>query len=254
MEIVEAVRSHPGPIAIGGGRYSMGGQTATEGALHIDMRGFNRIVQFSPERKTITVQAGTRWRQIQERIDPADLSVKIMQSYADFTVGGALSVNAHGRYVGLGPLIRSVRSLKVVLADGAVTEASPTNNPDLFYGAIGGYGGLGVITEVTLDLTENVRVMRRSRIMPITEYGAYFADSVGPSRTAVFHNADIYPGRYATVNAITYSTTDAALTVAHRLVPADRSYRLNRLLLWVRSAASRPWKKWNSPSGLSATS
>src|SRR5688500_17441647 len=35
-EIVDAVRKHPGPIAIGGGRYSMGGQTATEGALQID--------------------------------------------------------------------------------------------------------------------------------------------------------------------------------------------------------------------------
>src|ERR1051326_5934977 len=32
-EIVQAVRAHPGPISVGGGRYSMGGQTATEGAL-----------------------------------------------------------------------------------------------------------------------------------------------------------------------------------------------------------------------------
>src|SRR6202040_1992136 len=107
---------------------------------------------FSPQQKTITVQAGTRWRQIQERIDSADLSVKIMQTYANFTVGGSLSVNAHGRYVGLGPLIRSVKSLQVVLADGSVWEASPMHNTDLFYGVIGGYGGLGVITEVTLDL------------------------------------------------------------------------------------------------------
>ena len=37
-EIVEAVRRHPGPVAIGGARHSMGGQIATEGALFIDMR------------------------------------------------------------------------------------------------------------------------------------------------------------------------------------------------------------------------
>ena len=107
-EIVEAVTQHPGPIAVGGGRYSMGGQTATENALHIDMRQFNHILDFYPARKLITVQAGTRWRQIQEHIDPADLSVKIMQTYADFTVGGSVSVNVHGRYVGLGPLVRSI--------------------------------------------------------------------------------------------------------------------------------------------------
>ena len=36
-----------------------------------------------------------------EAIDPYDLSVKIMQSYANFTVGGTLSVNAHGRRSGI---------------------------------------------------------------------------------------------------------------------------------------------------------
>jgi FAD/FMN-containing dehydrogenase len=103
---------------VGGARHSMGGQIATEGALYIDTSRFDRIIDFSPQRKTITVQAGTRWRQIQERIDPANLSVEIMQTYANFTVGGSVSVNAHGRYVGQGPLIRSIRSFRMVLADG----------------------------------------------------------------------------------------------------------------------------------------
>jgi hypothetical protein len=59
-EIIEAVRKHAGPISIGGARHSMGGQIATGGALFIDMRNFNRILDFSPTDKTITVQAGTR--------------------------------------------------------------------------------------------------------------------------------------------------------------------------------------------------
>lgn len=59
--IVEAVKNHPGPISIGGGRYSMGGQTATDGALQIDMRRFSQIVSFSKENKVITVQAGITW-------------------------------------------------------------------------------------------------------------------------------------------------------------------------------------------------
>ena len=183
-EIVAAVQQSPGPISIGGARHSMGGQIATEGALYIDMRSFDRILDFSPQQKTITVQAGIRWRQIQERIDPANLSIKIMQTYANFTVGGSLSVNAHGRYVGLGPLIRSVRSLQVVLADGSLLEASPSHNTDVFYGVIGGYGGLGVITEVTLDLADNVRVKRQHRTMPIAEYKQYFFDQVRGSPSA----------------------------------------------------------------------
>lgn len=235
-EIVAAVRAHDGPITIGGGRYSMGGQTATEGALQIDMRRFDRILAFDPDQRIITVQAGVRWRQIQERIDPAGLSVKIMQTYADFTVGGSLSVNAHGRYVGLGPLILSVRSLRVVLADASLVEATPTVNPEIFYGVIGGYGGLGVIVEATLDLAENTRVRRTDRTMPISQYLQYFLDSIRTSPSAVFHNADIYPDAYTTVHALTYSTTERAVTVPDRLIPVDRSYGLNRHVLWMISA------------------
>jgi FAD/FMN-containing dehydrogenase len=80
QEIIEAVKTHNGPISVGGARHSMGGQIATAGALYIDMRGFDKIVAFSPSEKTITVQAGARWRQIQARIDPANLSVSIMQT------------------------------------------------------------------------------------------------------------------------------------------------------------------------------
>lgn len=163
-EISEAVRHHAGPISIGGARHSMGGQIATDGALHLDMRRFNRILDFSPDRKTVTVQAGVRWRGIQELIDPADLAVKIMQSYATFTVGGSLSVNGHGRYVGLGPLISSVKSLKVILSDGSTIEASPTHRADIFNGVIGGYGGLGIITEATLELADDVKVRRQDEV------------------------------------------------------------------------------------------
>ena len=162
-EIIAAVRRHGGAISIGGARHTMGGQIAAAGGLHIDMRSFNRILSYSAAEKLITVQAGATWRDILKRIDRDDLSVSIMQSYADFTVGGSLSVNVHGRYAGSGPLIASVSSFTIVLADGSLVGASPTTNPEIFYGAIGGYGGLGVITDVTLRLTENIRLAHGSR-------------------------------------------------------------------------------------------
>jgi FAD/FMN-containing dehydrogenase len=241
-QIVEAVRTHEGPVAIGGGRYSMGGQTAATGALQIDMRRFNRILALDTAARTITVQAGARWRQIQEVIDPHDLAIQIMQTYANFTVGGSVSVNVHGRYVGQGPLVRSVRSLRVVLADGSLVEASRTVNPEIFAGMVGGYGGLGVITDVTLDLARNVRVKRRHRVLPIADYARYFADNVRYDSLAILHNADIYPGDFATVNAITYRRTAEPVTVPERLVPTERSYRLNRFVFWVISEL--PGGRW----------
>jgi len=234
-EIVDAVKQHHGPVSVGGARHSMGGQIATAGTLHIDMRRFNRILEFSPDAKTITVQAGARWRQILEYIDPANLSVTIMQSYANFTVGGSLSANVHGRYVRRGPIIESVKSIKVVMPDGSLIDATPGGNPDLFNGVIGGYGGLGVIVEATLALTENVRVERQDQTIPIDRYPRYFLDHVRDAARAVFHNGDIYPPRYDTVHTITYIQTEEAATVAERLIPLHGSYRLDRFTYWVVS-------------------
>jgi len=232
-EIVAAVTRHSGPIAIGGARHSMGGQIATEGALHLDMRQFKRIQKFSPVTKTITVQSGASWRQIQEVIDAADLSVQIMQSYANFTVGGSLSVNGHGRYVGLGPLIHSVKALKLVLADGSIVEASPTQEPEIFNGVIGGYGALGVITEATLELTDNVRVRRHTEVMPITAYRQYFFDRVRGQSAPVFHSANVFPDDYETVRAVTLSRTDDPVTIEDRLIPSNQPYGWNRLAFWM---------------------
>ena len=234
-EIVEAVRTHKGPVSIGGGRYSMGGQTATEQALQIDMRQFNKVLAFSKADKTIRVQAGIRWRQIQEHIDPHELSVKIMQTYSNFTVGGSLSVNVHGRYVESGPLIHSVLSLRVVLPDGTLVDASPARRSEIFYGAIGGYGGLGVITEATLQLANNVKVERKAQKMPLARYREYFSKNIRDAKAAVFHNADIYPDEYEQVNAVSYLKTDKPVTVPERLIPKDASYRLDRFAFWVIS-------------------
>jgi FAD/FMN-containing dehydrogenase len=234
-EIAQAVRTHPGPVSIGGGRYSMGGQTATPGALQIDMRRFDQVIAFDSIGKTITVQPGIRWRQIQERIDPANLSVKIMQTYSNFTVGGSLSVNVHGRYIGLGPLVLSVRSIKLVLADGSVVEASPTSNAELFYGAIGGYGGIGVIVEATLELADNANVKRRRELVPIGQYASYFRSRIRDAADVVFHNGDILPDDYSSVSAVTYHRTTEPVTVPERLIPRDRSYRLNRFVYSVIS-------------------
>jgi FAD/FMN-containing dehydrogenase len=234
-DIVREVRDHRGPISIGGARHSTGGQIVAAGGLHLDMRRFNRILDFSPEKRTITVQAGTTWRQIQERIDPSGLSVSIMQSYANFTVGGSLSVNGHGRYVGRGPLIRSVEAITVVLADGSVVAATPAERADIFYGVIGGYGGLGVIVDATLTLTDNVRLKRHTTIMPISTYGAYFSRNVRGRASAVLHSANIFPGAYDEVRAVTHEQTNDPVTIDDRLMPWGRGYALNRLAFWMQT-------------------
>ncbi|WP_118180391.1 FAD-binding protein [Paraburkholderia phosphatilytica] len=220
------------PVSVGGGHFSMGGHTASPGTLHLDMRRMNRVLRFDPLAGVIRVQAGIRWCDIQRFIDPHGFAVKIMQTYANFTVGGALSVNAHGRYMGLGPVVLSVRAITLVLASGEVVEASRTVNMPLFYAAIGGYGGIGVIVEAELDLTENTRVERSDRKMDTTQYKAWFDANVRGHNDIVFHNFDLYPPHYTHGRAVSWTVTDAPAT-APRLQPLARGFWIARYLLWA---------------------
>ena len=222
----------------------MGGHTASEGSLHIDMRGLNKVLMFAPESKVIRVQSGIRWCDIQRFIDPHGLSVKIMQTYANFTVGGSLSVNVHGRYMGLGPLVLSVRAISIVLANGEIVEATPHTNSDIFYGAIGGYGGLGIIVEAELDLVDNVRVERTSKKMKTSEYLGYFKDHVRNSDKAVFHNADLYPPHYDRIRAVTWSETDRAATTDTSLMPIRKHYWLHKYFFWaITETVKGKWRR-----------
>ena len=241
-EVCDAIRRTDGPLSIGGGHFSMGGQTASPGSLHLDMRNMNQVISFSPAQKTIRVQAGIRWCDIQRFVDPHDLAVKIMQTYANFTVGGALSVNCHGRYMGLGSVVMSVCGIRVVMADGSVQDASPTSNPELFYAVIGGYGGVAIIVEAELSLADNVKVKRLARKMTTAEYIGHFKGRVRYFQDAVFHNADLYPPHYRKVRSVTWARTDDATTEPRRLQQGGETYPVNRYFVWA--VTETPFGKW----------
>lgn len=232
-EVVQAVQSWPGQIAVGGGRYSMGGQVGVEGGLHIDMRKVNALVWLRPQEMAVRVQAGMRWRDLQDHLDPADLSVRTMQSYSNFTVGGSVSVNVHGRYVGHGPIGRSVRSLQIVLADGKVVEANRQQNRELFRAALGGYGALGVITEIELELDRNRRIERSIAHVQLADYPGYFKSKVKGESAVLMHNADLLPPMFDVATAVNWSVTDKALTVQERLVARGKRYALEQSLIWA---------------------
>ncbi|MCX4162003.1 MULTISPECIES: FAD-binding protein [Paraburkholderia] len=232
QEVVEALTQTNLPVSVGGGHFSMGGHTASPGTLHLDMRKMNRILRFEPHTSVIRVQAGIRWCDIQHFIDPHGLSVKIMQTYANFTVGGALSVNAHGRYMGLGPVVLSVRAITLVLASGEVVTATPSANTTLFNAAIGGYGGVGIITEVELDLAPNTRVKRSDRKMHTVDYKSWFDKNVRGHHDVIFHNFDLYPPRYTRGRAISWTVTDEPAT-SGRLQPLSRGFLAAKYFLWA---------------------
>jgi FAD/FMN-containing dehydrogenase len=234
-DVADLLRHGSGPVSIGGGRFSMGGQIACPRSLHLDLRSLRGVLRLDPAARTVRALAGTTWRDLQDAIDPHGLAAAVMQSYSNFTLGGSVSVNCHGRYVGRGPLVNTVRALTLVTAAGDVVHLDRASEPALFAATLGGYGGLGVVTEVELDLAANEPIERRVERVALADYPDWFRTHVLADPAMVLHNADLAPPAFDRPLAVSWVRTARAPTVTERLVPRDGDYRRDRALIWAVS-------------------
>lgn len=165
-------------IAVAAVRHSMGGHAFDDHALVLDMRRFNRV-EVDAAARTMRVEPGATWHDIQNVLHPR-FAVKAMQSSDIFSVGGSISVNAHGMDHQAGSLAGSLRSIELMLADGSVVRCSRSQNGDLFRHVVGGYGMFGVILSAELDIVDNA-VYRTSReIIASDDFPRYFAERIAP--------------------------------------------------------------------------
>ncbi|MGA2719646.1 MAG: FAD-binding protein, partial [Candidatus Acidiferrales bacterium] len=73
-------------------------------------------------------------------------------------------------------------ALRIMLANGEIKNASPTENPELFRLALGGYGLFGVILDAEIQLVDNEVYSLETKTL---DYRAYYRtrvaddDSVG---------------------------------------------------------------------------
>ncbi|GAB1479117.1 FAD-binding oxidoreductase [Paracoccaceae bacterium] len=162
------------PVNLAAARHSMGGQAIPrEGhAITFD----NGLVEAGAD--TYRVHAGARWHQVISALDPLGLSPKVMQTNADFGVAATFSVGAHGWPTAFGPMGSTVRSVKMLLADGSHITASRTENANLFAAAMGGYGLIGLITEMEVEAVPNMLLEPTFQVMAAEDFEAAFQAAV----------------------------------------------------------------------------
>jgi FAD/FMN-containing dehydrogenase len=200
---LQFAREHNLKVTAAGQRHSMGGQSFVKDGLVLDMRAFHRM-RLDKEHKILNVQTGATWKQVQVLLDGQGLSVKAMQSINIFTVGGTLSVNAHGVAHNPGPIASTVRSLRIMLSDGEIKTASPTENPELFRCALGGYGLMGVILDVDLDVVENEMYLWKTHYLDYRDFADYYAKNVegNPDVGLAYGRLSMSPSTYLSETAI----------------------------------------------------
>jgi FAD/FMN-containing dehydrogenase len=171
-DLVRETASQHGKITISGSRHSMGGHTLLDGSLSIDMRcdAFRHIDPVTTRDSVpfVRVGAGTTWHELLTVLDREGWSVAIMQSNDDFTVGGSMSVNCHGWQPDSPPLSSTIEAFRILLADGSVRECHRARAEDreLFGAVCGGYGLLGVILDIDLQVVPNA--LYRAQESPAT--------------------------------------------------------------------------------------
>ncbi|RYD83317.1 MAG: FAD-binding oxidoreductase [Verrucomicrobiaceae bacterium] len=168
-------------IAVCGCRHAMGGQQFASGEMLLDMRQLNRVLSLDRQRGLVEVEAGVQWGDLvtaclaAQKDDPAPWTIAQKQTGADnFTVGGSLSANIHGRGLTMKPFIADVESFTLVNAQGESVRCSRTENPELFSLVIGGYGLFGIITRVTLRLVRRTRLERQVAVLRTPEVMSAF--------------------------------------------------------------------------------
>jgi FAD/FMN-containing dehydrogenase len=160
------------PVALGAARHSMGGQSLARDGTAITLPPSPLIP--NAEAGTYTAGFGTRWSDVVPTLDAIGFSPVVMQSNNDFGVASTFSVNAHGWAVPHGPMGSTVKSVEMMLADGTLLRCSREENGDLFRAAMGGYGLLGIVVSLDVEMVPNSLLRGTVKTLPAGEFADEF--------------------------------------------------------------------------------
>lgn len=166
QSLVRLATARREPLVAMGARHAMGGQQFLRHGSVLDTQRLSRVLSFDVHRGRITVEAGIRWPALLDWLarSPANAvgwTIRQKQTGADdFSLGGAVAANIHGRGLAFAPFVDDIESLEVLDARGELRKASRSENADLFALVVGGYGMFGVVLSLTLRLVPRVTVRR----------------------------------------------------------------------------------------------
>lgn len=129
----------------------------------------DKVLEVDTEKKRVRVQAGIRVQQLVDGIKEHGLTLQNFASIREQQIGGIIQVGAHGTGARLPPIDEQVISMKLVTPAKGTIEVSKEKDPELFYLARCGLGGLGVVAEVTLQCVERQELVEHTFISTIKE-------------------------------------------------------------------------------------
>jgi FAD/FMN-containing dehydrogenase/NAD-dependent dihydropyrimidine dehydrogenase PreA subunit len=140
-------------IPRGAASWGFGGVIPTHAGIVIDLSPFRKILYLNKAQKTVTVEAGARWSDIDILAKKEGLCLMTYPSSKFSTVAGWIATGGYGinsfRY---GHLVNQIVSMTVITPSGESKKITP-NDPD-FANFVSTEGEFGIIVEVNLKLRD----------------------------------------------------------------------------------------------------
>ncbi len=144
--------ARPQTIARGLGR-SYGDAALCDRGTVVALAGHDAYHAFDESTGTLTCDAGVSLEQILHDFGPRGFLPMVTPGTKFVTIGGCIANDVHGKaHHADGCFSQCTESFRILLANGDVVQASPTENADLYWANFGGMGLLGTITDATIRL------------------------------------------------------------------------------------------------------
>jgi len=153
-KVLQFANDHKIPVVPrGAASWGFGGVIPTKAGIVIDLSPFRNILALDVAQKTVTVEAGARWSDIDITAKKEGLCLRTYPSSKFSTVGGWVSTGGCGiNSFKYGHLAKQIVSMKVVTGRGEIKLLTPADRDFAYF--VSGEGEFGIITEVTLKLRE----------------------------------------------------------------------------------------------------
>lgn len=233
QNIIKKAHKNNQKISIAGARHSQGGQSNGSNSINIDISKFNKLISLDVPKKTVKVQSGMTWEQLQDILHSHNLSIAVMQASNIFSIGGSASVNVHGRDPFWGPMIESIKSITLINDKGEITFIDRNHKPELFSLVIGGYGLFGFIAELELLTKNNCICKKEQKSMIYKEYPKYLKNTVLTNTNVQLHYArfNTTPGKSFLRELLCFEYIDTKTPLKTTILPTEKNIAFNQYIL-----------------------
>ena len=140
-------------VALRGGGRSYGDAAINDGGVVLDLARMNRILAWDPVTGLADVEPGVTIEQLWQNAIADGWWPPVVSGTMFTTMGGCAAMNIHGKNnFHAGTFGQHIREFDILLPSGEVRTCSPVQNDDLYFAAIGGFGMLGCIVRLRIQL------------------------------------------------------------------------------------------------------